>query len=864
MNNFDNISIKRKLLIVDDSLINKAILKKILDPEFKILTASNGQEALDILQIERLNIAIILLDINMPVMDGYEFLVEFKKLSISNNIPVIIQTHKDNDEDEVKALSLGANDFVTKPYNAKIILYRIKNLISFRENASIVRILQYDSLTQLLSKDYFYQQALQYLTVHSDRKYKLLVSDIANFKIVNDMFGMDLGNKVLANYASILKTYFPSTPLARIGADVFAVLLPQEVEVNEEIVAKINDSLNSSQIISMNMTLKFGLYMIEDIHVNISQMCDRAVLAIKAIKGIYGKNLIVYDDSFLKNLLKEQIIQESMESALVNNEFKVYFQPKYDFNANKISGAEALVRWISKENGFMNPGDFIPLFERNGFISRLDYFVWENTCKVLSKWKKEGKELIPISVNVSRVDFYTSHIVDDLLSLIKTYDIPIEYLHLEITESAYTTNPEQIIHVVKDLKRLGFLVEMDDFGTGYSSLNMLSELPIDYLKLDMKFVQEGLLKRESKTIIQFIITLAKWLNLNVIAEGVETQLQANQLKDMGCDMGQGYLYSKPVPIDQFEKLLVEKPMVVEPSKPIAIDNEVYFSQLDFTLENKPMMLIVDDGAINCALLTSIFENYFTILTAENGAVGLKLLLQHPKQIKIIMLDLIMPILNGYQMLTEIKKNPKLANIPVIITSQDSEAAEIDALNLGADDFISKPYFPSVVKQRVKNVIFRKFFETKLQQKVEYSLNSVDVATGFLNTTGLKQYFTNCNKEKNTTNGLILLEIKDIGLIINTKSKTYFNTLCKKLFTITFNNLSNIDIVALLDSYQICIIVEDQNDKEELKEITNNINNSINLDKSIDVKIAITSTLYSTHESFSKVFSKTYKKIKEEK
>ena len=224
MNNFDNISIKRKLLIVDDSLINKAILKKILDPEFKILTASNGQEALDILQIERLNIAIILLDINMPVMDGYEFLVEFKKLSISNNIPVIIQTHKDNDEDEVKALSLGANDFVTKPYNAKIILHRIKNLISFRENASIVRILQYDSLTQLLSKDYFYQQALQYLTVHSDRKYKLLVSDIANFKIVNDMFGMDLGNKVLANYASILKTYFPSTPLARIGADVFAVL----------------------------------------------------------------------------------------------------------------------------------------------------------------------------------------------------------------------------------------------------------------------------------------------------------------------------------------------------------------------------------------------------------------------------------------------------------------------------------------------------------------------------------------------------------------------------------------------------------------------------------------------------------------
>ncbi len=276
-------------------------------------------------------------------------------------------------------------------------------------------------------------------------------------------------------------------------------------------------------------------------------------MACNSVKGIYDVNYAFYDDRFMENLRAEQVIIDNMKLALTDRQFIVYYQPKYDLSIEKPAGAEALVRWIHPELGFMPPNDFIPLFERNGFITDLDIYVWDTACKDMSDWIKAGHQPIPISVNVSRADIYNPNLTTILLDLIQKYDLDPQYLHLEITETAYTENSTQLIHVVNQLKSLGFIIEMDDFGSGYSSLNMLAEISIDILKLDRGFIQNEMTNEKSKGILNFVVGLAKWLKLPIVAEGVETKEQIQSLKVLGCEYVQGYYYAKPMPKEDFEK-----------------------------------------------------------------------------------------------------------------------------------------------------------------------------------------------------------------------------------------------------------------------------------------------------------------------
>lgn len=297
------------------------------------------------------------------------------------------------------------------------------------------------------------------------------------------------------------------------------------------------------------------LYEITDRTVPVELMCDRAVGVVDTIKGIYDQYVAVYDDTIRDILLREQAITDAMETALSENQFIVYFQPKHSLNDDRMAGAEALVRWIHPEWGFMSPGEFIPLFEKNGFIRRLDEYVWESVCEKLHEWKDKGYSIVPVSVNVSRADIYHSDLVDKFCRLIEKYEIDPSYLHLEITESAYTENPEQIISTVEELRNKGFVIEMDDFGSGYSSLNMLGEMSLDILKLDMKFIRNQMAKPAERSLLKAIIEMAHTLDLKVVAEGVETAEQKDRLKSMNCDYAQGYFYAKPTPSADYEKLL---------------------------------------------------------------------------------------------------------------------------------------------------------------------------------------------------------------------------------------------------------------------------------------------------------------------
>ncbi|MBQ3907173.1 MAG: EAL domain-containing protein, partial [Lachnospiraceae bacterium] len=258
-----------------------------------------------------------------------------------------------------------------------------------------------------------------------------------------------------------------------------------------------------------------------------------------------------------QDLLLKQMILGSADDALKDDQFKVYYQPKHDFHTDQTCGAEGLVRWHHPDIGFMNPILFISLFEQNGFITKMDFYVWEEICKTLKKWEKDGVPVVPVSINVSRRDFEVPDLAGRITELVDSYNIPHEMVHVEVTESAYSDNPERITDTVRRLHDNGFVIEMDDFGTGYSSLIALSSMDLDVLKLDRSIIENDRPGSE-KNILEFSMQLAKMLHLKTVAEGVETKEQMERISELGGDYIQGYYYSKPLPADEFAEYLRRK------------------------------------------------------------------------------------------------------------------------------------------------------------------------------------------------------------------------------------------------------------------------------------------------------------------
>ena len=548
---------QKKVLVVEDNELNREILCDILSPEYAVLQAENGQAALDVLKENGESISLILLDIVMPVMDGYSFLSHMKENSAYSVIPVIVTTQSDSEADEVAALSHGATDFVSKPYKPQIILHRVASIIHLRETAAMVNRVQYDRLTGLYNKEFFYNKAKNMLLQHPDKKYEIVCSDIENFKLINDIFGIPAGDQLLREVASVYRRLVGDKGIScRLNADQFVCLVEHHREYEDEIFQNADEQIHALANMK-NVIMKWGIYTVEDRSLTIEQMCDRAFLAARSINGQYGKYFAMFEDEMHDSLVREQAITDVMERALEEEQFEIYLQPQYQIRGTKLAGAEALIRWNHPEWGFQSPGVFIPLFEKNGFITKLDQYVWSRACKVLREWEDKGYPPISVSVNVSRADIYNVDLPKIMTELIKENNLSPDRLHLEITESAYTENPVQIVETVTRLRKLGFVVEMDDFGSGYSSLNTLNNLPIDVLKLDMEFIRSETAKPASQGILRFVIDLAHWIKLHVIAEGVETKEQLERLANIDCDYVQGYYFAKPMPCGEFENLLKE-------------------------------------------------------------------------------------------------------------------------------------------------------------------------------------------------------------------------------------------------------------------------------------------------------------------
>ena len=536
-----------KILLIDSNKEDADSLTELISQNFEVVYAYDHVRALAILMNGQNTFSTIIVNLKNAI----PLLQTIRKNPIFKSLPVIISSDSTNPELEDALLDLDIIYFLKKPYSKSQVISRIKNTIQlFEANKAIIE-LERDELTGLYTRQAFLHKAEEIRSCSPGRNFCIIAFDFDNFKSTNTLYGEKKCNEFLSYTAHALMEKVPYGISGRFGGDQYILFFTYREKVDIELLEKIRRSILDSAPIP-HQIVKIGVYAPIDPETSMVLCCDRAFFAIRGIKGIYGKDIAFFESTLLQQLLDEQRIIETMEQGLHNGEFHVFYQPKHESVSGKIAGAEALVRWKHPEYGFLSPKQFIPLFERNGFISRLDCYILEQVCKDIKRWQTNGFPIVPVSVNISRHDFLEPGCLEHQYDIIEQYQIDHDYLHMEVTESLYSENTELIISKVKQTQNMGFLIEMDDFGSGYSSLGMLSRFPLDILKLDISFVQNI---KDNHIVIENIIKMAHNMGLLTVAEGAESNEQFRTLRSLGCDFIQGYYFSKPLSTIDFEDYL---------------------------------------------------------------------------------------------------------------------------------------------------------------------------------------------------------------------------------------------------------------------------------------------------------------------
>ena len=550
---------KRLLLIADDEFVNREILRNVLQDDYELIFAENGKEVLEQVEHNKDVLSLIVMDLMMPVMSGMEALKTLQSDPETSSIPIIVITS--DQEAELESLMQGASDFIPKPYpQAGVILARVRRIIELFEDRNIINSTERDALTGLYNREYFYRYVEQYDQFHQDMEMDAIVFDINHFRLINERFGTSFGDDVLRRIGNELLSAVHDIGgiVCRRDADTFMVYCPHGQNY-EELLERTSVDFTGKGAEDAHAWMRMGVYENVDKSMGVERRFDHAQMAADTVRGSFAKRIGKYDTALYEQELYSEQLVEDFSTAIKESQFEVYYQPKFDIQREEpvLTSAEALVRWNHPKLGMVSPGAFIPLFEENGLIEQLDTYVWRTTAAQIRDWKNRFGFATPVSVNVSRIDMYDVHLPDTMMEILEENGLSTADFLLEITESAYTENSEQIVETVNNLRSLGFKVEMDDFGTGYSSLSMISTLPIDALKLDMQFIASAFGDQGNTKMIEIIIDIADYLSVPVIAEGVETEEQLIVLRDMGCDRVQGFYFSRPVPAEEFERFIEE-------------------------------------------------------------------------------------------------------------------------------------------------------------------------------------------------------------------------------------------------------------------------------------------------------------------
>lgn len=415
---------------------------------------------------------------------------------------------------------------------------------------NLIRSIEIDELTGLYTRQAFYHKAAQMLKDNPDVQYDITISDVANFKLVNSVYGEAMGDEIIKYLADFVKRNTVDGICARYGGDVFVGIAVSTPDRQKDwLLNMINQAKLDSPV--PNINLKCGIYKNVDKELSIAAMCDRALFALKSIKNNYAMPYATYAGPIGQKHVMAQTYEYLFDKAIEDEEFIIYFQPKYDAVSEKIVSAEALVRWQMKDGKFISPGEFIPVFEESGLIARLDEYVFRKVAEMVRGWKEKNMPLIPISINLSRASAFQLGTTEKYTGMVEEIDIDPSLLPLELTESASIDN-KTITEFMNELRDTGFPLHLDDFGSGVSSLSCFISLPFDEIKLD-KTIIDSIGDEAANELLRHIVELAHFKNMKVVAEGVEEKEQLDFLKEVGCDIIQGFYFSRPLPYEEFVK-----------------------------------------------------------------------------------------------------------------------------------------------------------------------------------------------------------------------------------------------------------------------------------------------------------------------
>ena len=545
---------RRKVLVVQPKGLVRMNLMKMLGETYELLLAENAQEGLRILSQQYRELSAVMLDFHVPDCGGLAFLERIREDVMLSSVPVLVMTGGRRLDDEVKCLELGAVDFIARPFSKNVVLARLSSVIKIRESAVALSAIEYDELTGLYTRQAFFHHAQTFMRFQPHENFHIVVADVKDFKMINSIYGERTGDEVLKYLGKTYSDFMDGGLLSRYGSNQFVGILRDRGEITraqaEAWAKRVADGAPVS-----NLSVKYGIYQNVDRSQPLTIICDRAFIAMKSIQNKYGRDVAFYDGEMSREHIRQRTLEAGFEKALEQREFEIYYQPQYNTQTEHIAGAEALVRWKKPDGTLILPGEFIPLFERNGQIVKLDEYVFRQVCAFQQQRMARGQRLFPISVNLSRASLHHEKTVEIFAGIVEEYGIPFSAVPIELTESAALYSA-QIRGLTEKLVKSGFQLHMDDFGFGFSSMTSLSMLPFSMLKLDKSLV-DYIAHPKGQQVVQHTIALAHGLGMKALAEGVERKEQVDMLRKMGCDGIQGFYYSKPQPGDSFQRLLEE-------------------------------------------------------------------------------------------------------------------------------------------------------------------------------------------------------------------------------------------------------------------------------------------------------------------
>lgn len=549
------------ILIADDDPSIRLVLRyTMIQCGYHVIEVANGLEAVQavIKQIPDL----ILMDAVMPEMDGFRATEEIKKINGCQEVPILMATSLDDDKSIEKAFEVGACDFITKPFNWSVLKHRTtRMLLSANAEQKIRHLAYHDALTGLPNRTLFMDRIDQAISrAQRERgKFAILYIDIDHFKVINDSMGHAAGDHLLNIVSQRLTGILRKTDtIARLGGDEFTIII-EDLEAAETVALVAKNILTTLdkpiKILEkeVHITGSIGIALYPQDGDTFGTLLKNSDTAMYKAKELGRQTFQFYEHEMSLKAMRRLDLENQIRLALKNEQFLVYYQPKVNLVTGQVQGMEALVRWQHPEKGLIAPNDFIPIAEETGLIIQIDEWVMHTACQQFKVWKAAGYSIDNLSVNISVRHFKEGGLLKHCKKVIETTGVSPEYIEIELTESALVDNNKNAKEILDEIHEMGIHIALDDFGTGYASMSYLKEFPFDTVKLDRSFVQGVPDDREDTAIVKAMIQLAQALNLNVVAEGVETELQKQFLTDHGCPYGQGFLWSKPVDAEEFER-----------------------------------------------------------------------------------------------------------------------------------------------------------------------------------------------------------------------------------------------------------------------------------------------------------------------